>query len=53
MVMNWLIHQESVTANLHQFTSNPIPLLPTTSPVVLDVMGRINNNSIYNGDAEV
>ena len=26
---------------------------PKTSPVILDIMGRLNNHSIYNGDVEV
>ena len=53
MVTNQMIHQESVTASLHLLTSNPGPLPPKTSPLVSDIMGRLNHCDIDNGNIEV
>ena len=47
--MNQLRHQERGTANLPQLTSNLGPP-PKTSPVVSDIMGRLDHYDIDNGD---
>ena len=55
MATNQLIHQESGTVNPQQITSNPRPPPPKkkTSPVVSDIMGRLNHHAIDNGDVDV
>ena len=52
MLMNQLIHQESGTSNLNQFTSNPIPIFPK-SVQYFGCIERINMNAVDNGDVEV
>ena len=52
MVINQLIHQESGIANLQKFTSNTITLLPEWV-LCFFFMGRLNRNTIDNGDVEV
>ena len=46
MVMKQKNHQENETSNLRQLTSNPGPL-PS------DIMGKLNNNAIDNGDVKI
>ena len=53
IVSNQPSHQEIVTANFHQITLNPRPLLPKTSIVVSVIMGKLNHHTIDNSDVEV
>ena len=46
-------HQESGASNLQNITSNPVPILPKPNPVVSDIMGRLNNHAIDNGDVNI
>ena len=51
--MNQTNHQNIVTANLQQLTSNLGCQIPKISLVVSDIMGRLNHHDIDNGDFQV
>ena len=52
MVINQLIRQESGAANLQKLTSDPVHILPKTSPVVSAIMGRLNHHVVDNSCVE-